>query len=283
MSTMELHAWHSRTSWPMHVYLGTISWNLRKWALESPPVPASEDRAEHLFVILDALERLDPPAERTDEAVCRALKLKTKSAVFRTAKNLTLKYGPVLDVRLRYTCPSCIRGGRLRRNSPNPLYKGVARDAWNVQRSQDHPDIHSGYWECRHCTMPWVVSGTAPLEHVPLEPKWKSSTWWVREARLLCEVVQQQLTELASMPSERARMRALFRLPHFEAIILGGGLKPLIARNRALKEFLTPEMTALCERVSHAQATGVIDLERIADDAQRLEQALDRFCGVDNA
>ena len=85
------------------------------------------------------------------------------------------------------------------------------------------------------------------------------------------------------MPSERARMRALFRLPHFEAIILGGGLKPLIARDGTLREFLTPEMTALCERVCQAQAAGVIALERIADDAQRLEQALDCCCGVDNA
>ena len=282
MSRMELHLWRSQQRWPQRLYLGTMGWNLQTWTLESGPSPVSENRAKHLFAIVDALTTMAPPAVRTEESLRRALLATTESAVFRTAENLTVKYGPVLDVRLRYPCPYCPSSGRLRINNRwtsdlTPMHL----EPWRVQRPPGHPDEHNTERECRVCAAPWEVSGTAPHEHLPIAPvQRKTNIWKVREARFLCEVAQERLNELASSPSERERLRALLVLPHFQAIVLRGGLKPFIKMDRTLEEFLTPEMTALCKWVSDAQSAGLVDLKRLASDGEPLEAALDRLGGV---
>ena len=280
MSRMELHLWRVQYRWPRRQYLGTIGWNLQTWQLESGPSPVSEDRAELLFAIVDALTTMEPPAVRTEKTLRRALVEMTETAEFRTSQDLTLKYGPVLDARLRYPCLCCGGQGRLRISNVGrcDLIAPMFVDPWRVWRPPGHPEQHKADRECRYCAAPWVTAGTAPREHLPIEPCWnKTNTWWVREARFLCEVAQERLNELASSPSERARLRALLALPHFRAIVLRGGLKRFTRLDRTIEAFLTPDMTALCKWVSDAQSAGVVDLKPIAGEGEQLEAALDRL------
>ena len=280
MSTMDLHVWRTREAWPKRLYLGRIGWDLDAWKLASGPAPTSDDRAEYLLEILGALRGLEPPAARTEEAVCRALSMTTARAVFRTAKNLTLPYGPVLDIRLRYTCPCCHRPGRLRRNDGSTRFGIFAKHAWSVQRPHRHPDVHASRWECRHCAMSWQVSGTAPFEHLPMEPEKKTWLWKAREARVICEIVQHVLFDVETQPSDRDRIRTLLLLPHFQAVLLRGGLKEFVRCDPTLESFLKPETVALCDLFTSLQAEGEIDIEWVARDEQELEEILD-LCAFD--
>jgi hypothetical protein len=119
---MELHLWRVQFRWPRRLYLGTIGWNLQTWQLESGPSPVSEDRAELLFAIVDALTTMEPPAVRTEKTLRRALVQMTETAEFRTSQDLKLKYGPVLDPACathasaaggRAACGSAMLGGAI--------------------------------------------------------------------------------------------------------------------------------------------------------------------------
>jgi hypothetical protein len=246
MNAMELRVWRIRVSWPQRQFLGRILWDENAWVLAAPLEPAAEERAEELSAVAETLATMERPAERSEEAVRKALRLAHERIDVRSTNSPPFEYGPVLDMRLSYECPRCRIYGRLRRSQVLRRLVIPGRTQWRVSRKKGHPDEHKQARECRHCAFPWKTNGTGAFESLPLAPRNPSRVWKKREARHLFESLRQAIFSIDPDDSLLG-LRRVTQTPQFARIMCAPGLEPFYAIDPCLRGFFPPQIEHFIE------------------------------------